>query len=259
MTRDSASCGSPRSRGRAATPAARTLSPHAKCSRRTGGLPTGTSSASGRWAPAGAIDQTTELLRGDSMATLDTTTWEVTEIEPPVGDVARALGFGSHQVLLVRAPPAAELATFQPDFTVYHAPEMQADPAADGTRSGTFIVLDLAGRTALIGGTRYAGELKKSVFTILNYLLPRQGVRSMHCSANMGPAGDTALFFGLSGTGKTTLSADPDRSAIPLLHARTRIEDRATAYVCRGFACQRPVTAPAELVSQLTTEPAQAR
>jgi phosphoenolpyruvate carboxykinase (ATP) len=111
--------------------------------------------------------------------------------------------------------PAVEaLATFAPNFTVYHAPEFQADPARHGTRTGTFIVLNIAERTILIGGTRYAGELKKSMFTVMNYLLPKQGVLSMHCSANVGPSGDSALFFGLSGTGKTTLSADPDRGLI---------------------------------------------
>ncbi len=111
-------------------------------------------------------------------------------------------------------PAVDELATFAPNFTVYHAPEMQADPARHGTRTGTFIVLNIAERTILIGGTRYAGELKKSMFTVMNYLLPKQGVLSMHCSANIGDAGDTALFFGLSGTGKTTLSADPSRGLI---------------------------------------------
>jgi phosphoenolpyruvate carboxykinase (ATP) len=111
-------------------------------------------------------------------------------------------------------PDRQELTGFVPNFTVLHAPEMQADPAKHGTRTGTFIVLNLARRMILIGGTRYAGELKKSMFTVMNYMLPKQGVLSMHCSANIGPAGDTALFFGLSGTGKTTLSADPERSLI---------------------------------------------
>ena len=111
-------------------------------------------------------------------------------------------------------PEASELPSFAPNFTVLHAPELQADPARHGTRTGTFIVLNLAKRMILIGGTRYAGELKKAMFTVMNYYMPRQGVLSMHCSANIGPAGDTALFFGLSGTGKTTLSADASRSLI---------------------------------------------
>ena len=111
-------------------------------------------------------------------------------------------------------PALEQLAGFAPNFTVYHAPEFQADPAKHGTRTGTFIVLNLATRTILIGGTRYAGELKKAMFTVMNYLLPKAGVLSMHCSANIGEAGDTALFFGLSGTGKTTLSADPERGLI---------------------------------------------
>jgi len=111
-------------------------------------------------------------------------------------------------------PEITDLPTFDPNFTVLHAPEFQADPGKHGTRTSTFIVLNIAERTILIGGTRYAGELKKSMFTVMNYLLPKQGVLSMHCSANTGKEGDTALFFGLSGTGKTTLSADPDRSLI---------------------------------------------
>jgi len=111
-------------------------------------------------------------------------------------------------------PELTDLPTFDPNFTVLHAPEFQAEPARHGTRTGTFIVLNLAERTILIGGTRYAGELKKSMFTVMNYLLPKQGILSMHCSANIGKAGDTALFFGLSGTGKTTLSADPNRGLI---------------------------------------------
>ncbi|MEP6832090.1 MAG: phosphoenolpyruvate carboxykinase (ATP) [Gemmatimonas sp.] len=111
-------------------------------------------------------------------------------------------------------PELVDLASFAPNFTVLHAPEFQADPAKHGTRTTTFIVLNLAEHTILIGGTRYAGELKKAMFTVMNYLLPKQNVLSMHCSANIGPAGDTALFFGLSGTGKTTLSADPERGLI---------------------------------------------
>ncbi len=111
-------------------------------------------------------------------------------------------------------PDQSALKDFAANFTVLHAPEFQADPARHGTRTGTFIVLNLAERTILIGGTRYAGELKKSMFTVMNYYMPKQGVLSMHCSANIGKDGDTALFFGLSGTGKTTLSADPERSLI---------------------------------------------
>ena len=111
-------------------------------------------------------------------------------------------------------PEPSELPAFDPNFTVLHAPEFQADPARHGTRTATFIVLNIAARTILIGGTRYAGELKKAMFTVMNYLMPKGGVLSMHCSANIGEQGDTALFFGLSGTGKTTLSADPERALI---------------------------------------------
>ncbi|MDH5198419.1 MAG: phosphoenolpyruvate carboxykinase (ATP), partial [Gemmatimonadota bacterium] len=111
-------------------------------------------------------------------------------------------------------PDKGELNGFAPDFTVLHAPEMQADPALHGTRSGAFVVLNLAERTVLIGGTRYAGEMKKSIFTLLNYVYPTRNILSMHCSANVGPTGDVAIFFGLSGTGKTTLSADPSRGLI---------------------------------------------
>jgi len=111
-------------------------------------------------------------------------------------------------------PTTADLAAFKPAWHVLHAPEMQGDPAVHGTRSGTFIVISFARRVVLIGGTRYAGEMKKSIFTVLNYLLPAQGVLPMHCSANVGEGGEVALFFGLSGTGKTTLSADPQRGLI---------------------------------------------
>jgi phosphoenolpyruvate carboxykinase (ATP) len=115
---------------------------------------------------------------------------------------------------MFRRPSASELDDFTPGFTILHAPEYQADPARHGTRTSTFILIHFGRKEVLIGGTRYAGEIKKSVFGLLNYLLPKQGVLSMHCSANVGPEGDTALFFGLSGTGKTTLSADPERALI---------------------------------------------
>jgi phosphoenolpyruvate carboxykinase (ATP) len=111
-------------------------------------------------------------------------------------------------------PPAADLPGFQPRFTVFTAPSFKADPARHGTRSDVVIALDLASREVIIAGTSYAGENKKSIFTVLNYVLPLQGVLAMHCSANIGPGGDTALFFGLSGTGKTTLSSDPHRRLI---------------------------------------------
>lgn len=101
-----------------------------------------------------------------------------------------------------------------PQITVMCVPSFQALPQRHGTRSETFIILHLTKRIILIGGTSYAGEIKKSVFTLLNYLLPQQGILSMHCSANQGTDGQTALFFGLSGTGKTTLSTDPDRPLI---------------------------------------------
>ncbi|MBS1536158.1 MAG: phosphoenolpyruvate carboxykinase (ATP) [Bacteroidetes bacterium] len=107
-----------------------------------------------------------------------------------------------------------QLDTFIPGFTIIHAPDFKANPATDGTRTETFIILDFSQRLVLIGGTQYAGEIKKSIFTVMNYLLPLQKVMSMHCSANIGKGGDTALFFGLSGTGKTTLSTDPERSLI---------------------------------------------
>ncbi len=103
---------------------------------------------------------------------------------------------------------------FEPAFTVVSATGFSADPERDGTRSGTFVLVNFARNTVLIGGTRFAGEIKKSVFTIMNHLMPLRGVLPMHCSANIGPQGDSAIFFGLSGTGKTTLSADPARPLI---------------------------------------------
>ena len=114
--------------------------------------------------------------------------------------------------LFVRVP-AEKLAAHKPEFTVIAAPEFEAVPERDGTHSEHFIITDFTRSIILIGGTKYAGEMKKSIFGVMNFLLPGRDVFPMHCSANMGKAGDTALFFGLSGTGKTTLSADPQRAA----------------------------------------------
>ncbi|HET7465725.1 MAG TPA: phosphoenolpyruvate carboxykinase (ATP) [Candidatus Dormibacteraeota bacterium] len=112
-------------------------------------------------------------------------------------------------------PTADELMEFEPDFTVIALPSVKAEPSADGTRSETFILVNLGKKVVLIGGSEYAGEIKKSIFTALNYLLPAQNVFPMHCSANTSADGsDVALFFGLSGTGKTTLSAEPSRRLI---------------------------------------------
>ncbi len=115
--------------------------------------------------------------------------------------------------LLIR-PTAEELKDFTPDWTVVDMGKLKMDPAADGTKGDAVVAIHMAEKQVLIAGTEYAGEMKKSVFTLMNYLLPLQGVMSMHCSANIGKDGDTALFFGLSGTGKTTLSADPNRELI---------------------------------------------
>ena len=111
-------------------------------------------------------------------------------------------------------PSLDELAGHEPQFTILQAPGFSADPDRDGVNSETCILVNFAKRLVLIGGTSYAGECKKSVFTILNFLLPAKGVLPMHCSVNTGKNGDSAIFFGLSGTGKTTLSADPDRTLI---------------------------------------------
>ena len=117
------------------------------------------------------------------------------------------------RTLLVR-PTAAELQGFAADYTIIDLPSFRADPERHGSRSETVIAVNYSEKLILIGGTRYAGEMKKSVFGILNYMLPTKGVMPMHCSANIGADGDTAVFFGLSGTGKTTLSADASRTLI---------------------------------------------
>jgi phosphoenolpyruvate carboxykinase (ATP) len=112
-------------------------------------------------------------------------------------------------------PLEEDFENFEADFTIICAPDFHADPEVDGTRQSNFSIINLSKRILLIGGTAYAGEMKKGIFSVLNFTLPYEhGVLSMHCSANVGAEGDTAVFFGLSGTGKTTLSADPNRSLI---------------------------------------------
>jgi phosphoenolpyruvate carboxykinase (ATP) len=115
---------------------------------------------------------------------------------------------------MLRRPTASELTGFTPEFTVVDCPSFNADPKRHGVRSETVIACDMARRLILIGGSSYAGEIKKSVFTFLNYLMPSLGIMPMHASANVGPRGDVAVFFGLSGTGKTTLSADAKRTLL---------------------------------------------
>ncbi|MCJ8190050.1 phosphoenolpyruvate carboxykinase [Sphingomicrobium aestuariivivum] len=117
------------------------------------------------------------------------------------------------RTMLVR-PETEELADFAPEYTIIDLPSFRADPERHGCRSETVIAVSLKEKMILIGGTEYGGEMKKSVFGLLNFLLPQDGIMPMHCSANIGPDGDTAIFFGLSGTGKTTLSADPKRTLI---------------------------------------------
>jgi phosphoenolpyruvate carboxykinase (ATP) len=116
---------------------------------------------------------------------------------------------------MFRRPTAEQLAQgHEPAFTVLHIPEFETDPALDATRSGTFVMLNFGQKLAMVGGTSYAGEVKKTMFTVMNYILPTKGVLPMHASANIGDKGDVAIFFGLSGTGKTTLSADGSRTLI---------------------------------------------
>ena len=117
------------------------------------------------------------------------------------------------RTMLVR-PASEDLPGFVPEFTIIDLPSFRADPDRHGSRSETVIAVNFTKKVILIGGTEYGGEMKKSVFGLLNYILPTQGIMPMHCSANIGPKGDTAIFFGLSGTGKTTLSADPNRTLI---------------------------------------------
>jgi phosphoenolpyruvate carboxykinase (ATP) len=128
-----------------------------------------------------------------------------------VSEKAWATHFASNMFIV---PPAEELASHAPEFAVLHAPSVKADPATDGTNSEAFVILNFGRGEVIIGGTSYAGEIKKSMFTVMNHHMPLRDVFPMHCSANMDANGTTAIFFGLSGTGKTTLSSDPTRALI---------------------------------------------
>ncbi|SUM33689.1 phosphoenolpyruvate carboxykinase [Staphylococcus gallinarum] len=118
------------------------------------------------------------------------------------------------QNMFIRPKSKEEAQEIKANFTIVSAPHFKANPEVDGTNSETFIITSFKHKVILIGGTEYAGEMKKGIFSVMNYLLPKDNIMSMHCSANVGEKGDVALFFGLSGTGKTTLSADPTRKLI---------------------------------------------
>lgn len=160
------------------------------------------------------FERVVEYLRGQELFVQDLYAGADGKYRLPI----RVINQFAWQNLFVRAlfvrPTAEELKTHRPEFTIVAAPEFQADPQRDGTRSEAFIIVNFTRKIVLIGGTRYAGEMKKSIFGVMNFLLPQNNVFPMHCSANVGKNGETALFFGLSGTGKTTLSADPERLLI---------------------------------------------
>ncbi len=160
------------------------------------------------------FDRVRAYFQGRELFVAETTACADPRHELPVRLVADKAWHALFTQCLLRPAQVDPAALSGRGWTIYAAADMHAEPATDGTRSEVFVVLNLARRVVLIGGTHYAGEIKKAVFSVLNYLLPKRGVFPMHCSANVGPAGDTALFFGLSGTGKTTLSADPDRRLI---------------------------------------------
>src|SRR6266566_270292 len=136
---------------------------------------------------------------------------------------------------LFRRPSAGDLATFQPNFTIINVPSFKADPTTEGTRSETAILVHLRRMEIIIVGTEYAGEIKKAAFTVMNYLMPDEGVLPMHSAVNVGRDRDSVVFFGLSGTGKTTLSADPGR-----LPARIHRQCRSDRYGRPATACRAP-------------------
>nr|MBA2359507.1 phosphoenolpyruvate carboxykinase (ATP) [Actinomycetota bacterium] len=162
----------------------------------------------------GLRDKVTSYLEGQDLYVVDAFAGADPVYRLPI----RIITYSPWHALFARRlfidPTEEELAEHEPEALVLHAPAVEADPAEDGTRSGTFVVLHPGRTEVVIGGTFYAGEIKKSIFTVMNDRLPLAGVFPMHCSANVDDDGQVAIFFGLSGTGKTTLSADPERHLI---------------------------------------------
>jgi phosphoenolpyruvate carboxykinase (ATP) len=159
------------------------------------------------------FERVAQYLRGRDVYVLDAYVGADARYRLPIRVVAEEAWHSLFSHNLFITPPSVP-DDFAPEFTVVDAARFVAEPARDGTRSGTFVFVNFARRIVLIGGTRYSGEIKKSVFTIMNYLMPLRNVLPMHCGANVGHDGDVAIFFGLSGTGKTTLSADSNRPLI---------------------------------------------
>lgn len=163
---------------------------------------------------AGLARRLSEYLRGREVFVQDLFVGADPQHRLPVRIISELAWHSLFARYMFIRPKPEELANYTPQFTVITVPSFHANPKVDGTRSETVIAVNFAEKMVIIGGSYYAGETKKSVFTLLNYLLPLKKVLSMHCSANYGKTGDAALFFGLSGTGKTTLSADPERTLV---------------------------------------------
>jgi phosphoenolpyruvate carboxykinase (ATP) len=157
------------------------------------------------------LRRTVSHLNGQELFVLDARAGADPEYGLPIRVITTKAWHALFARQLFRRPPRQELVTQRPEFVVLAAPDCTTEPGQDGMASEAFVAVDFSRKLVLIGGTHYAGEIKKSIFTILNHLLPERGVFPMHCSANVAPSGESALFFGLSGTGKTTLSADPQR------------------------------------------------
>ena len=163
---------------------------------------------------AALLGRVDEYLREKPVYSLDAFAGSDPHFRVPIRVVTQRAWHNLFSHHLFIKPKPAELKGFKPEFVVVDACDFLAIPERDGTRSETFIIVDFSRSLVLIGGTTYGGEIKKSIFTVMNYLLPLRNAMPMHCSANIGKDGDTAIFFGLSGTGKTTLSADPERMLI---------------------------------------------